>query len=120
MGLDTFAGAFALDCVAQNYTFGVRPSFTLGFSNVNSMADKRKTLPDIKRVVYNDPATIVFWEDGSKTVVKCQKKKGDVYSRETGLAMAIVKKAYGNKGSFNDVFTKWLPNKEDTDVISGG
>lgn len=70
-----------------------------------------KGLPDIKRVVFNNPATIVFWSDDTKTVVKCQKEKGDTYSKETGLAMAIAKKAYGNKGRFNDVFTKWLEEK---------
>lgn len=69
-------------------------------------------LPDIKDVIFNDPATIVFWADGTKTVVKCQKENGDTYSKETGLAMAIVKRAYGNKGNFNDIFTKWLGNKE--------
>lgn len=63
-------------------------------------------IPEIKNVIFNDPATIVYWADGTKTVVKCQ--RGDTYSKETGLAMAITKKVYGNKGSFNDVFTKWL------------
>ena len=28
--------------------------------------------PEIKNVIFNDPATIVFWTDGTKTVVKCQ------------------------------------------------
>lgn len=65
-------------------------------------------MPEIKDVIFNDPATIVFWKDGTKTVVKCQKETGDVYSKETGLAMAMAKKAYGNKGNFNNVFTKWL------------
>ena len=69
----------------------------------------RKTgMPDIKDVIFNDPATIVFWTDGTKTIVKCQKNTGDVYSKETGLAMAIAKKAYGNKGNFNDIFNRWL------------
>ena len=27
---------------------------------------------NIKNVIFNDPATIVFWSDGSKTVVKVQ------------------------------------------------
>lgn len=69
----------------------------------------RKTgMPDIKDVIFNDPATIVFWTDGTKTIVKCQKNTGDVYSKEAGLAMAIAKKAYGNKGNFNDIFNRWL------------
>lgn len=61
----------------------------------------------IQKVIFNNPATIVFWADGTKTVVKCQ--EGDTYSRETGLATAIAKKALGNKGSFNDVFKKFIP-----------
>ena len=60
---------------------------------------------EIKKVVFNDPATIVFWEDGTKTVVKCQ--PGDTYSKELGLAMALVKRFYNNKGSYNDIFRKW-------------
>lgn len=62
----------------------------------------------IKEVIFNDPATIVIWDDGSKTVVKCQ--PGDVYSKELGLAMCISKKFLGNKGNFNEVFKKWIPN----------
>lgn len=64
----------------------------------------------IKNVIFNDPATIVFWLDGSKTVVKCQ--PGDTFSKELGLAMAICKKVYGNKGNYNDVFKKWVPQDE--------
>lgn len=64
----------------------------------------------IENVIFNDPATIVFWLDGSKTVVKCQ--PGDTFSKELGLAMAICKKVYGNKGKYNDVFKKWVPQDE--------
>lgn len=64
-------------------------------------------VPEIKNVIFNDPATIVLWEDGTKTIVKCQ--DGDTYSEELGLAMCIAKKALGNKGNFNEVFKKWLP-----------
>lgn len=60
----------------------------------------------IEKIIYNNPATIIKWTDGTKTVVKCQ--KGDIYSKETGLAMCICKKIIGNKGNFNDVFNKWL------------
>lgn len=64
------------------------------------------TVPGIKRVIFNPPATIVLWEDGTKTVVKCG--EGDTYSKETGLAMCIAKKAFGNKGNYNNVFRKWV------------
>ena len=59
----------------------------------------------IKKVIFNDPATIVLWSDGSKTVVKCQ--DGDAFDPEKGLAMAFVKKIFGNKGSYYDQIKKW-------------
>jgi hypothetical protein len=65
-------------------------------------------LPQITNVVFNNPATIVFWSDHTKTVVKCQ--GDDVYSKEMGLAACISKKALGNKGNFNEVFKKWIPD----------
>ena len=42
--------------------------------------------PQIKDVIYNPPATIVFWYDNTKTVVKC--KKDEIFDPHTGLAMA--------------------------------
>ena len=72
-------------------------------------------LPEIKNVKFNGPATIVFWADGTKTVVKCQ--YGDDYSEEIGLAMCIVKKAFGNKSNYNDIFKKWCSSyNTETDV----
>lgn len=69
-----------------------------------------RQLPVIENVIFNAPATIVFWGDDTKTVVKCQ--PDDTFSRETGLAMAITKKVYGNKGNYNNVFRKWVPKDE--------
>lgn len=69
--------------------------------------------PSIKKVIFNDPATVVMWSDGTKTVVKCQ--PGDTYSKETGLALCIAKKYLGNKGDFNEVFKKWIP--EETEPV---
>ena len=62
---------------------------------------------DIKNVIFNAPATIVVWGDGTKTVVKCS--KGEVYDPEKGLAMAIAKKMLGNEGNYYKLFRKWLP-----------
>lgn len=64
-------------------------------------------LPAIQKVIFNYPATIVLWADGTKTVVKAQ--GWDIYNRETGLAMCIAKKAMGNQGNFNNVFRQWVP-----------
>ena len=68
----------------------------------------------IKNVIFNDPATIVLWSDGTKTVVKCG--ENDIYDPEKGLAMAVAKKYLGtNKSHSNymDEFKKWLPQAEE-------
>ena len=70
-------------------------------------------LPGIKDVIFNEPATIILWADGTKTVVKCQ--EGEGYDPEKGLAMAISKKVLGNKGNYYEVFKKWLPEEEVND-----
>lgn len=61
------------------------------------------------KVIFSDPATIVFWADGTKTVVKAHDEKFDL---EKGLAMAIAKKAFGNKGSYFNEFKKWIKKGE--------
>lgn len=71
----------------------------------------------IERVIFNDPATIVFWSDGTKTVVKAH---GEVFDEEKGLAMAIAKKALGNKGNYYNVFKRFLITDEDLESIGEG
>lgn len=68
---------------------------------------ERKTDMRIKKVHFNDPATVVLWEDGTKTIVRAG--EDDIYDPEKGLAMAIAKKALGNQGNYYEVFKKWLP-----------
>ena len=68
---------------------------------------------EIKNVYFNDPVTVVMWNDGTKTIVRCS--ENDFYDPEKGLAMAIVKKAYGNDNKFHKIFKKWLPKEDDTE-----
>ena len=65
----------------------------------------------IKRVIFSDPATIVFWEDGTKTVVKTQ--DGEKYDKEKGLAMAIAKRVFGNERDYYHVFKRWMRKGEE-------
>lgn len=68
-----------------------------------------KLFPEIKQVIFNDPATVVVWFDDVKTVVKCQ--DGDTFDKEKGLAMAICKRLYGNESNFNNLIKKWTEPK---------
>lgn len=65
---------------------------------------------EIEKVIFNEPATIVFWSDGSKTVVKCANEEFD---KEKGLAMAICKRVLGNKGNYFNEFRKWIEDEKE-------
>jgi hypothetical protein len=64
----------------------------------------------IRKVIFNDPATIVLWSDGTKTVVKCGPE--DTFDMEKGLAMAIAKKMAGNDNRFHKVFKQYPKKKK--------
>ncbi len=55
----------------------------------------------IKRVIYNEPATVVLFDDGTKTVAKAT--DGDVYDCNTGLAICLAKKLLGS-GWYEQVY----------------
>lgn len=62
---------------------------------------------NIKDVIFNYPATIILWKDGTKTIVKAG--KNDKYDPEKGFAMAIAKKMFGNEGNYYEVFKEYIP-----------
>ena len=74
---------------------------------------QRVSFPSVKKVIFNKPATIVIWKDGTKTVVKCQ--GDDKFDPEKGLALCFMKKACGNKSNFNNSFKEWI--KPETTAI---
>lgn len=98
----------------NGYIFDSEKDASIAFNMLKRYAVEHATpnrqnafkFPEIEDVIFNDPATIVFWSDGTKTVVKCQ--EDDEWDPEKGLAMAISKKALGNKGNFNNEFFYWL------------
>ena len=61
------------------------------------------------KVIFHDPATIVYWPDGVKTVVKCQ--PGDTFSKETGLMAAMLKRYLGNDNTYNKVINELLKDE---------
>ena len=75
-------------------------------NSITSFYNPIKVTFAIEKVIFNDPATIVIWEDGSKTVVKAQ--NGEPFDKEKGLAMALLKFICGNNGSYNKVFKEWI------------
>lgn len=64
----------------------------------------------IDKVLFNPPATIVFWQDGTKTVVKC--KEGEEFSEWAGIALCLAKKLYGP--NFHKIFKTHCSDPEKT------
>lgn len=60
----------------------------------------------VKKIIVNGPAIVVFWTDGTKTTVKCNED----FDSEKGLAMALIKRFFGNKGNYNS-FIDFMMNK---------
>lgn len=65
--------------------------------------------PDIKRVLFRDPATIVFFEDGSKTTAVCGEE--DKYDKEVGLSVCMLKRVLGNQ-AYRSIMDKWCYKEE--------
>lgn len=56
--------------------------------------DFEDPLNDVQQVIYNDPATVVTFKDGTKVCVKACGK--DTFNKEVGLMYAIIKRMYAN------------------------
>lgn len=74
---------------------------------LNSLYGTKAFKYDIKKVIFSGPCTIVFWQDGTKTMVR-QQEDVDALDHEKGLAMAIAKRVYGDKGNYNNIFKRWI------------
>ena len=55
-------------------------------------------IPQIEQIIFNPPATIVKWQDGTKTIVKVS--EGQTFDKETGVAACFMKKIFGNHSKF--------------------
>jgi hypothetical protein len=87
----------------------LKKDFIDGYSTHTVLVDEFVS-PTPKQVIFNDPATIIIWNDNTKTVVKCQ--SGDLYDPEKGFVMAYLKRLLGNKNEFNKEINKWVYGKK--------
>lgn len=76
----------------------------------NELCVKRSMDP--KQVIFNGPATIVLWKDGTKTIVK--RREGEPDDKEKAVMYCILKKACGNKATM-DKYLKLFIKEESND-----
>ena len=81
--------------VTMSTTHGEGVTVQLMGDLINGVDLVDTVMPKIDRVIFAPPATIVYWTDKSKTVVKC--KEGDQYDEKLGLGLCFLKKFTGNK-----------------------
>ncbi len=58
----------------------------------------------LKKIIINGPATVFFWVDGTKTVVKCM--EGDKYDLYTAFCIALTKKLVGSNSKIKTILKK--------------
>lgn len=61
----------------------------------NAKSSEMRITDLIRKTVFRNPYTIIFWKNGTITKIKCN--EADVYDPEKGLAMAIIKYYFGNR-----------------------
>lgn len=83
-------------------------NFSGSFNVYNEKQRKVETIY-ITKVIYNNPVTIVFWSDGTKTTSKAL--KGDKYSEEDGLIYCVIKKL-DKSLSLKILFNEWIPKQQ--------
>lgn len=70
----------------------------------------------IRKVVYDNPNTVVVWDDD--TVTKCLCSEYDKYDEEKGLLICILKKICGSQEVI-DVFNSWVPEPSIISEVEG-
>ena len=104
MYIDNFKQALnAFDNVLDSLSNGeyvIAPTTTtICTKNLNA----NNILDDIERVIFNEPATVIIFKDGSKVQVKACSK--DPFSKENGIRNALLKRAFANDIDENGYMT---------------
>jgi hypothetical protein len=86
------------------YSDGSSATLSIGGTLINStdwqyMEMKYPTpIPVVESVIFNNPYTIVNWEDGTKTIVRCA--EDEKFVEEVGFLAALGKKVFGTRGAY--------------------
>lgn len=78
----------------------------LKIPELNIYGQRWHCAPFVRRVIISPPATIILWQDDTKTVCKCS--EGDEFDAEKGIAMCFLKKMFGNPSQVRKFIDKWM------------
>lgn len=86
----------------ENVVQSVYPEFFAVHRNCSSL--------EPTKVLYSGNRTIVFWNDGDKTIVKCA--EGQVFDEYNGFVAALAKKMYGSTSKVKKIIDKTKKNQD--------
>ena len=78
------------------------------FENYLGVKRKENTMMTPDRVLFSGPATIVFWPDGTKTVVKCAEGDDVIFDRKTAIMWCFMKKMFGTTSHVNKMLDELI------------
>lgn len=117
LGLD-----IEIDDTMEPFTFMIKEDKQMDFNNINIpnflggygfTPRNKKNLP--KKYIINKGATILFWEDGTKTVVK--RAKDDEYNKIMGFLWAYFQKTSGLSRTKANEYLRGLVDADDLKAI---
>ena len=110
-GSFTYTGHAPMDTKVRDSFEKTYAEYGKAFKALQRYSSCQYPIPQIKNVIFNYPATIVFWNDDTKTVVKCDER--DQFDPEKGITMAFFKKMHGNIGHYFEEIKKWTSKFDD-------
>lgn len=111
-----------IDNRLEPFTFMIKEDKQMDFNNINIpnflgaygfTPRNKKNLP--KKYIINKGATVLFWEDGTKTVVK--RAKDDEYNKIMGFLWAYFQKTSGLSGTKANEYLRGLVDADELKAI---
>ena len=98
-GLDDHTAKFVINGIINDIDLEV-------LKQIFRLSDKEKLNPyNIEKVIFNPPATVIIFKDGTKEVVKCS--KDDEFDAENGFAQAMMNIMFGSRSNFKRFIEKY-------------
>ena len=93
--------ARALFCMMQN---GETLNLSIDYKSLS--LDKVPQIPQLAptKIIHSGPCTIVFWNDKTKTIVRCS--ENDIYDEYAAFCSALAIKMYGNNSKLKKMIKK--------------
>lgn len=86
----------------------LNPKYTYILTGKETLFDEKMrqilNFVEVKKIIFNNPATIVFWLDGTKTV--CKAMEGQEFSEYYGFLACLAKKMFGSNSAINRLIEK--------------